>query len=154
MDFEIVENDIVARLQAKIVQDNLTIIPIPEDETEILPVFGQRQIIVAFANEEADADENTSIVTQNTHNTFSVLLQGKKLRGVTGLYPLAELVKAALIGFKPTDCRELIYSNHRFVKNDKKVFEYVLDFKTEGTRVQVVDDESFPPLVDVNYIEP
>ena len=149
MDFETAEDDIVTQLQLKITDPNINIIPIPEEETEILPAFGKRQIIVAFASEETDPDENTSVIIQNAHVTFSVLLQGKKLRGDTGLYPLAKLVKIALTGFIPTDCRELTYVSHRFVKNDKKVFEYVIDFKTQVTYVQDVDEATGPPFVDL-----
>lgn len=153
MNFETVENDIVTKLGTIITDPNITIIPVPEEDTEILPGYGKRQIIVAFASEEADADENTSVVIQNTHITFSLLLQGKKLRGDSGLYPLAEVVKATLAGFKPTDCRELTYAAHRFLKNDKKVFEYVLDFKTQCTRVQDITEETAPPFVDAVFIE-
>lgn len=142
MDFGAIETQISDYLNTKIVDANINIIPIPEDDVEIQPGFGKRQIIVAFSSEEADPDENTSVVLQDVTITFSILLQGKLLRGETGLYPLAENVKKALIGFIPTDCRKLTYSNHRFVKNDKKIFEYVLDFKTISTRVEDVSDET------------
>lgn len=142
MDFGSIEEQIAGQLITVINDETINIIPVPEDEQEILPSFGKRQIIVAFSSEDADADENTSVVIQNTHVTFAVLLQGKKLRGDTGLYELAEAVKLALTGFIPTDCRELTYDSHKFVKNEKKVFEYLLNFKTQGTRVQNISEDT------------
>lgn len=142
MDFGAIEIEIAAFLNTKIVAADIEIIPIPEEDVEIKPAYGKRKVIVAFASEEADPDENTSVVSQDVNITFSILLQGKLLRGDAGVYPLAEAVKLALTGFTPTDCRKLTYSSHRFVKNENKIFEYVLDFKTISTRVEDADDET------------
>lgn len=154
MDFEQVENDIVNRLKVSITDDDLNIIPIPEIEQEILPAFGKRQIIVAFSSEDSDPDQGLSFVQQETTITFSILLQGKLLRGDKGLYKLAERVKNSLMGFYPTDCQSLTYANHKFVKNDNKVFEYILDFKTIGVRVaDTSEDQPIGILNSVTYQE-
>ena len=154
MDFGATEEEIADFLQTKIVDSDVNIIPIPETDTDVEPKYGKRQIIVAFASETADEDENTSVVSQDVNITFSVLLQGKKLRGPDGLYPLAEQVKNSLTGFTPSDCRKLTYSSHRFVKNDNKIFEYVLDFKTISTRVECVNEETSPYVFkQATYIE-
>ena len=152
MDFEVVENEIVACLVEKVADDNVNIIAIPETESEILPPAGKRQIIVAFAAEDADPDSNMSFVQQDTSLTFTVLLQGKLLRGDKGLYKLAEMVKQALQGFVPTDGREMTYNSHKFIKNDKNVFEYALDFKTESTILaDTAEPEAVGSLNEVTY---
>lgn len=155
MDFGTAEIEITTYLAGKIIDPNVTVVPIPEVETEIKPGFGKKNVIVAFASEEADPDENLGPVVQNTGITFSILLQGKLLRGSDGLYKLAEDIKKFLTGFKPTDLRELTYVNHRFVANEDKVFKYVLDFKTQGVRVQdITEDTTGPAFKDVQYIDP
>ena len=155
MNIETTEDDIVTRLQVKLsAETDVTVLAIPEDDVEIQPDFGKRKIIVAFASEEAQPDGNTSVVAQDTDITFSVLLQGKLLRGDTGLYNLAAKVKLALVGFRPTDCQQLTYSSFKFVRNDKKIFEYLLDFKTVGVVVEDTEEASGPPFVDVTYIDP
>lgn len=135
MDFGVVEVEIAEYLIEKINDNSVNIIPIPEKEGEILPPPGKRQIIVAFAMEDSDPNNNVSFIQQDSNVTFTILLQGKLLRGETGLYKLAERVKSALQGFTPTDGREMSFINHKFIKNEKGVFEYALDFKTETTRV-------------------
>jgi hypothetical protein len=140
MDFGAIEQEIVDHLRAKITDQSLSIIVIPEDEVEILPPAGKSQIIVAFSGEDSESGSNLSYDVQDTSIVFSLLLQGKRLRGNGGLYPLAETVKSKMIGFTPSDCRTMSYSSHKFVKNDKKIFEYVLDFKTETTRVSTVEE--------------
>src|SRR4051794_15507567 len=104
MDFGQIELEIVGHLQSKMADDRLSIIPIPENDIEVLAPAGKRQIIVAFASEEANPDNNLSIIPQHSVLTFSILLQGKLLRGVTGLYGLAESVKKCLMGYCPLDC--------------------------------------------------
>lgn len=135
MDYGIVETEIAEYLIGVINDGTINIIPIPEVDGEILPPAGKRQIVVAFAMEDADPDNNVSFVQQDTSITFTILLQGKLLRGEKGLYKLAEQIKQALAGFVPTDGREMTFSSHKFIKNDKNVFEYALDFKTETTRI-------------------
>jgi len=144
MDFGAIEQQITDHLLTKITDADVDIIPVPEEDTEVAPRFAKRKIIVAFASEEAEPDENINTVVQDVNITFAVLLQGKLLRGEKGLYPLAERVKKALIGFTPDDCLKLTYSAHKFVKNENKIFEYVLDFKTISTRVEDIDDETSP----------
>ena len=146
MDFGAVEQQIATHLLTKITDADIDIVAIPEEDIEVAPRFGRRKIIVAFISEESDPDENISIVSQDVNITFAVLLQGKLLRGENGLYPLAERVKKALIGFTPNDCRKLTYSSHKFVKNENKIFEYVLDFKTISTRVEDISDETSTAL--------
>lgn len=142
MDFGVVETDIAEYLASAIADDSINIIPIPETEVEILPPPGKRQIIVAFAMEDADPDSNVSYVQQDTSITFTVLLQGKLLRGDTGLYKLAEVVKGLLQGYVPVDGREMTYSSHKFIKNEKNIFEYALDFKTETTRIANTSEQA------------
>lgn len=152
MDFGAIEQEIVDHLKAKLPNDRLSIIAIPEDEVEILPPPGKSQIIVAFSGEDSEPGSNLSFDAQDTSIVFSILLQGKRLRGVGGLYSLAELIKSKMLGFVPSDCRSMSYSSHKFVKNDKKIFEYVLDFKTETTRVSNVEEpEANGQFKEVTY---
>jgi hypothetical protein len=154
MDFGAIEIEIATYLATKIIEDDLVIAPIPEDETEIKPDYGKRNVFVAFAEESPDADGNLGPVEQNTDITFSCLLQGKKIRGANGLHNLAEKVKDTLTGFRPTDCRQLTYAGHKFVNNEAKIFEYVVNFKTQGTRVQIIsEEESGPNFKKATYID-
>jgi hypothetical protein len=153
MDFGEIEIEISEYLAIKILETDVVFAPIPEEETEVRPGYGKRNAFVAFALEDADADTNMGPVEQNTDITFSVLLQGKLLRGATGLYKLAEQVKDVLNGYRPANCRELIYSSHKFVRNDNKIFEYIVNFKTQGTRVQdITEDTTGPEFKDATYI--
>jgi hypothetical protein len=152
MDFGAIEQEIVDHLKAKLSMINLSIIAIPEDEVEVLPPPGKSQIIVAFSSEDSESGTNLSYDVQDTSIVFSILIQGKRLRGSDGLYSLAEAIKSKMIGFVPSDCRSMSYSSHKFVKNDKKIFEYVLDFKTETTRVSTVEEpEANGQIKEVTY---
>lgn len=155
MDYENAENDIVNQLKAKLTDDidsDVTIIAIPEDEREILPDTFKRQIIVAFASEEAQGDNNLSIVQQDTSITFSLLIQGKRLKGLKGLYALAAKIKLAIIGFKPTDCQPLSYGSFKFLKMENGIFEYMIDLKTVGIVVEDATELTGPPFKYATFI--
>ncbi len=154
IDFGAIEVQIATHLQTKITDNDVDIVAVPEEDTQIAPAFGKRKIIVAFASEDAEPDENIGPVVQDVTITFSVLLLGKLLRGEKGLYPLAEAVKKTLTGFVPNDCRKLTYAGHKFVKNEEKVFQYVLDFKTISTRVEDTEDETSEDLFQSAVFNP
>lgn len=153
MDFGAIEDQIVAYLQSKITDPNVTIKAIPEVEEQINPKYGERQIIVAFSNEDANDAQTLSPVVQDVMVVFTMIVQGKLLRGDTGVYKLAELVKQYMIGFTPDDCQKMTYGGHKFFKNEKGIFEYTVDFKTESVRTEDVPDEVAPPFKDVTFID-
>lgn len=140
MDIEIAESEIVAHLITKITGVNLLIIPLPETEDGFVVPFGKVQIIVAFTSEEPTSTRSISAVAQDVTQTFSILIQAKKLRGERGVYAFAKLVKKFMSGFALSHGNPMVYSGQKFVNNDRDIFEHVIEYKTTGMVIQ----ETFP----------
>lgn len=146
MDYGAIEDEIVAFLTTRLADDTLEIIAMPETEAEFPKSYNKRRLIVAFNGEDANPNQNLYATVHNTAISFAISVQGKFLRGVNGVYKLAEDVKQTLIGFRPANVTQLEYVSHKFMRNDKDIFEYVIDFKTEGTRIQNIPDETGDPF--------
>ena len=148
MNFEEAELEISEFLSGKINEQNVEVVPLPEVEKDFEKAWGKLKVIVAFASEDADVNSfTTSGVYQDVTITFSILIQGKSLRGPNGLYQLAEKIKRVLVGYQPKDGDAMTYGGHKFLDRNNGVFEYGLDFKTRSVRMQNFEEETGPPFI-------
>ncbi len=148
MDIQQTEDDIIERLTAKLtdnIDSDVEIIPLPDADTELLPKFGKRRLIVAYNGDEAMPDSNISAVQQDLDTTFAIGFFGKVTRGEKGIYALKRKVENALIGFAPTGCQKLTYNSFKFIENRDKVFNYLLLIKTISVLIEMPDDEPTYP---------
>nr|WP_199082040.1 Gp37 family protein [Pedobacter sp. ASV19] len=147
MDFGVIENEIVAWLVSKNLNQLITIEVIGQNDSDYELPFGKTKIIVAFSNEEPDPISNSfDIVYQSSSVMFSILLQSRTIRGNNGVYALGNFVKKHLTGYQPTDGEPFKYAGMRFEQKVKNVFEYSLDFRTKAVVIQDVQEETGPPF--------
>lgn len=147
MDFEQAEQEISQFLADRINESNVEVVPLPEVESEFEKTFGKLKVIVAFSAEESEQSSfSVDGIDQEVTITFTVLVQGKLLRGDRGVYQLAQKISRLLVGFRPTDGDRMIYAGSKFIGRDNGVFQYGVDFKTRSILMSERDEETGPPF--------
>lgn len=157
MDFRALEINIASFLSSKIGNPKVEVIEIPENESDFKKIFGKEMIVVAFSDEEPDANiKSTSAVYQNTEVTFAFLIQTKSLRGTTdklGVYELHKLIKKYMVGYQPENGSPFRYAGFKMQDKVDDVFQYAVYFKTKGFSIQETDNNDLPInlVKKVNY---
>lgn len=147
MNFELVEKQILERLQEKITEDKIKFFTMPEydDDDQAKWPFGERWLITAFAGEESNQDpDDAGMMVQHTDVTFTVLIKGKTLYGASGIYGLEHQVKKAIAGLKAIDGDKFKYAGFKFVDRVNGIFMYAVDFKTRAVVQEEIPDEDGP----------
>lgn len=146
MDFGNLETQIASFLEVKIDNSAVEVIALPESESEFEKVFRKEKIIVAFSDDEPDANvKSTSIVYQNTNVTFAFLIQSNSLRGSNqklGVYAIQKLIKKHMIGFTPLGGNAFTYAGFKMQEKANDVFQYAVYFKTKSFEVQETDNDN------------
>jgi len=146
MHFGNLETEIASFLSGKINNPKVEVNPIPELEVDFEKVFGKETIIVAFSDEEPDANmKSTSIVLQNTIVTFAFLIQSISLRGSSenlGVYALLGLIKKYMIGYTVNSGTAFSYAGFKMQEKAGNVFQYAVYFKTKMLSMQETDNDN------------
>jgi Gp37 protein len=141
MNYEILENEIVARL-LPLASSNLSIIKLPEVEADkSKPLPTKAQITVIYAGSEYDKTTSTG-QNRNAENVFiTFILESTFLRGALGIYNLTRVLKLALSGFSPINCQRLEIIKHHSIgsnpiKKDNNLWEYEISFSTTALHIE------------------
>lgn len=156
MDFELVEKQILERLQEKITDEDIKFFTMPEydDDVQTKLPFKERWLITAFAGEEAEKDPaDVGMSVQHTEVIFTVLIKGKTLYGASGIYGLEHQVKKAIIGLRAIDGEKFRYAGFKFVDRVNGVFMYAVDFKTRAVVQEEIPDEEGPYFTRLTITE-
>lgn len=137
MKYEIAENEILAKLNANAeltaISDNEVL---PDSVDDYKTPVHKGLVTVVFLSEKHDANQSIGQVSQHTTVTFNVSIQARLLRGLTGVYAIAEEIKKTLIGFAPSDCGPLSLGQHEFAGYQNDVWEHSITFSCRSLRTQ------------------
>lgn len=154
MNYEQAENEIVARMQSFAgLADVADIIPLPDDVSNYRTPVAKALVTTVFLGEKYDANQSVGQSAQHYGISFNVSVQARKLRGEEGVYSVCELVKKALIGFRPTHCGMLTLADHEFADYQNDIWEHSITFVCRSLRTKdyyspipadiIIDDEVF-----------
>lgn len=155
MDYELLETEIVDRLQAL---PSTTSIKMPEVEADHEKPFQQSRISVFYAgskykeNDSAHPLRALGQVIQNEIISFELLIQSRKLRGAFGVLPVYKDAKMLLSGFKPSNCEKVYCKSFEFIILEKNVWTYKACFETTTISIQDEwDEEDGAPFASADF---
>jgi len=141
MNYSELEDSIVTRL-SPFATAGVTVTRLPENEAERQRALPQKaRFTVIYSGSEYEASSSSS-VNRNQEKIFvSVLIESSVLRGTIGIYNLISVLKKALSGFQPTNCRQLELVKHHSMSGDDLVkrdnmWEYLVVFQTNTIHVE------------------
>ncbi|MFO0387566.1 MAG: Gp37 family protein [Flavobacteriales bacterium] len=144
MNYEQIENDVVARLAP--LADAGIVIKLPEFQKEFEKQIDRYKITVAYKGSKFEDVHTTAHVAQFEDVMIDVTIESRKLRGPGGVYPLMAAVRNLLLGFEPTDCSRMTLKESSFTDLETNTWSYSFTFVTRGMVVEVDPEENDPEL--------
>jgi hypothetical protein len=111
-------------------------------------------LLVSHLGGKFEEPDDIGFVVQARTVKLSVTVVLKQLNGRDGALDVLDLVRAALVGFKPPHCRRKLYAlDEKFLGEEAGIWQYALDFATEAVQVEDADIGTEPLLTQVTYEE-
>lgn len=148
MFFEQLEKDTRDRLVAK-VGTGIQVEVMPERELDFRRPFERGRLSVCYKQSEFDKPLSTNQISQDEEQLIEVVIQARALRGVHGIYDLAERTRKALVGFRPTNSRKMYAMSFKFEMKEENLWIYVYTFATKSTIVEVDEPLNEPTIEEI-----
>ena len=147
-----IEDDIVARL-TRLLPAGYNVIPMPEKENQYNIGANKVLILVAFGDSSFANSEAMDIISQVETVSVFCNIKSSRLRGTFSINEALQLLKVALVGFKPRNLSKLSATKIEF--DDRSVadnyFSYNFSLSGKKLNVEVVDIEVLPLLKKISF---
>lgn len=148
MNYEILEDEIVEKLQPLVVDHACVVMPHPDAPEDYPKTFKEPVVMVTVSQASWEKTRSTSIPVQDNRVGIEVLISCRHRRNrhdKPGMMQIAEYVQSLLLGFKPTLCDQLFLKSMEFVKLDQAhVWSYAINFEAMGMRVKKYEAPAEP----------
>lgn len=141
----------VARLRAKL--PALAVEYFPEDPDTYRLNHPKGALLVTYAGSDFGATADITHVMQPRLVKLSVTVILRQLNGRGGAIDVLDLVRRAMVGFRPPDCRKVRALGEHFLGNKAGLWQYAVDFAAEAMQVEDAEPESGPLLTNTTYEE-
>ena len=144
MDYEILQDQIVARLQP-FVEVGGTVERLPEKESDRKQVNpGSFRFTVIYAGSEYEGTKSTAQVSQDEKVFVQILIESTFLYGPKGVYNLLNLVKQAFTDFRPQNISKMQVSKHHTIgqpdaEKKNNMWQYQVIFQGNNVHVESYD---------------
>ena len=136
---ELLEQKTVGRL-AFLKDKGIQVIPYPDDPDEFNKPMGNRRVFVGIKRETLESLGNSGLIlessiVQSRRVEVEIYCQLKELRSHAGIYPMIELIRNILTGFRPfqedPENYQSYYWNTRteFIRQFEGYWDYAMNFE-------------------------
>lgn len=159
MNYEQLEDEIVLRL-FPFTTVGVEVRKMPENEADFTrPTPTKAQITVIYAGSEYGNTMSTAQVSQEEKIFVQLLIESTFLRGNVGIYTLISLIKKALTGFQPSNCRRMQVTKHHSIGGEEvqKInnrWNYNVIFQTTSMHVEDFTEDLSVILKKITTIDP
>lgn len=158
MTYEAIETAIVERIQPFVPQ-GVQVVKLPEREDDMSRPFGTGKVTVAYkASRYGEPGSNSAMLRSTDHIVqletlnLEVAIQSRFLRQPSkGIYNLWDMVRRAIVGFKPADCNRLYAKDFEYFQYEDGLFTYVATLECTRLLVQEVAEENQGTLNGVSF---
>ncbi|ALS60672.1 Gp37 family protein [Pandoraea norimbergensis] len=110
-------------------------------------------LLVSYLGSQFDKTVDVSYIAQPRTVKLSVTVILRQLNGKGGAVDVVDLVRAALVGFRPPDCRKVWAVSEKFLGETAGLWQYAVDVASEAMLVEDADINTETPLTEVTYEE-
>jgi len=147
------EKEVASRLTAK-VGTGIIVEVLPEREADFRRPFEKGRLSVCYKQSEIEKPRSTNEISQDAEHTIEVVIQARALRGVHGIYDLADRTEKALVGFRPSTGRKMYAVSFKFETKEDNLWAYLFTFAFKSTVVEEPDEVNEPLLDEVTTESP
>jgi hypothetical protein len=138
MRIEEVEDYLVGLLSASLT--DVEVAPMPEKESDFQRTFITVRITVGYSGSDGGAEKSTSEVMQELKSDFSVLIEGRKLRGDGGIYDILRKTKSILLGASFENFKYLRFKKEDRLEKVDDIIRFVQVFSGDSFWVTDADE--------------
>lgn len=110
-------------------------------------------LLVSYLGSQFDKTVDVTYIAQPRTVKLSVTVILRQLNGKGGAVDVVDLVRAALVGFRPPDCRKVWAVSEKFLGETAGLWQYAVDVASEAMLVEDADVNTETPLTEVTYEE-
>ena len=148
-DYELLEDDVVARIAPLTVAGVLIVQAMPDNDADYEKATVENRVTVIYKSSEYSPEVvrglptmlSTDIAAQHEFADVEIILRGRLLRGENGLHRLAKKIMQSVLGFAPQHWGRLYFKNYGYVEHKDGIWIYALTVTTKGIVVQDTDPE-------------
>ncbi|WP_353189536.1 Gp37 family protein [Pandoraea pnomenusa] len=142
---------VVKRLAVKL--PHLAVEYFPDKPSEYRLNHPKGALLVSYLGSQFDKTVDVAYVAQPRTVKLSVTVVLRQLNGKGGAVDVVDLVRAALVGFRPPDCRKVWAVSEKFLGETAGLWQYAVDVASEAMLVEDADVNTETPLTEVTYEE-
>lgn len=142
---------VVKRLAVKL--PHLAVEYFPDKPSEYRLNHPKGALLVSYLGSHFDKTVDVAYVAQPRTVKLSVTVVLRQLNGKGGAVDVVDLVRAALVGFRPPDCRKVWAVSEKFLGETAGLWQYAVDVASEAMLVEDADVNTETPLTEVTYEE-
>lgn len=144
-------DSIVERLKLKIPQ--LAVEYFPDRLSEYRLNHPKGALLVSYLGSRFDPTVDVTFIAQPRTVNVSVTVILRQLNGRGGAVDVVDLVRMALVGFRPVDCRKVWAVSEKFLGETAGLWQYAVDLATESVLVEDAEVNTEKTLTVVTYQE-
>lgn len=159
MDYELLQNAVVTRLQPFMTAGIATVVRLPQTESERTQTLPTKvKFTVIYAGSEYSEVNSTGYISQDEKVFIQILIESTFLYGNTGVYAMASLLKKALTGFKTQGTKKFQVAKHHTIGQpdaEKKdnMWHYSVVFQTMSLHVEDYTEDLSVILKQITYVD-
>lgn len=141
------EQDVLYRLETKLIPQGIDVQPLPEDDANFKRMFEKPIVSLVWIGDDYEAPRSVSGTLLDKNITFQVFIQSRTLRDDLGIYDVCDKVKDALRGFTPIHCsRQILFKKIKFMERTNGGFMYYLEVSALGADGMMSDEDDGYPM--------
>lgn len=162
MRYDELETSIVERLQTVATALNITIVELPEKQSEYGKPVDRARVTVAYNGSVFNGGRygsqvptmSTDTSSQEEDIEFVLTIQSKKRRGDgDGIYNVMEQIRKRMLGFEPMGLDKLKLMDQKFEEYAEGIWTYTQKFATKRISTYDIPDADDPTLDSVSFVE-
>lgn len=148
--FERIENELIEAL-SPLKEKGFEVLPLPENEKDYNRPQDKPRVTVCYSKSKYEPTKGTNQVSQEESLFYTIIIESKTRRGDSGVYTVLNLVRAILLGFKPTDSGRLTLVEQELNGISEGYWTYSAVFSTKALIMQVDPGDLGPPLKSTTF---
>jgi len=145
------ESEIVARLAAKVAALPTQAYPDNPDTFSLMSKAGM--ILVHYGGSTYGPLLSTDPVVQERRTSWNIVIVVRNLREHTGAYEVLDAVRAAIIGWKPSDGDKAIPVKEEYINETSGIWQYGITIEIPTISVEEKEAEVLPVLKHLTMVD-
>lgn len=123
---------------------------LPEVPADYNRAIARPIVYVVFTGSTADTSMTTRPIVQTRRLSFNLEIQARLLYGPNGLFAVRDVVEQCLIGFVPTNARQIYLKSDEISQTENAIWVHILKIECECRLVQKEDGD---PIIVPSFQE-